>query len=72
MKVYILLPIISVLTSCATKTKNFEKLPCEPNEDKDYKIFKPCREYVFIAKYWDSEFNLVSQEKIWMMATGKP
>lgn len=27
---------------------------------------------IYSAKFWDAEYNLISNEKIWMMATGKP
>ncbi|MFY0688150.1 MAG: hypothetical protein JXQ90_13345 [Cyclobacteriaceae bacterium] len=33
-------------------------------------IFKPCREFIYSAKYWDKEFNLISEEQISVSATG--
>jgi hypothetical protein len=34
-------------------------------------IFKPCREYIYLATYKDSQNRLISSSKVWMMATGK-
>ena len=33
-------------------------------------IFKPCREYIYLATYKDSLNRLISSSKVWMMATG--
>ncbi len=62
--------------SCTEKEKySFEKINCEVKESTVNsnlrRIFKPCREYIFRARYWDRNYELVSDEYIWMMATGR-
>lgn len=64
---------LSSFASCSDKA-SFEDIGCTPEtvavEGYLKKVFKPCREYVFSAKYWDKDYNLISDELIWMMATG--
>jgi hypothetical protein len=66
-------PLLSI--GCLEKQSSFKKLECYPLDtavnDNLKRIFKPCREFIYSAKYWDSEYNLISDEHIWMMATGK-
>lgn len=69
MKVYFMVIMVWVLESCGNY--EFKELPCS-NEVYQYSVFKPCREHIFQVKYWDQRFNLISEEKIWMMATGEP
>ena len=69
-KLFIPLISILILASCNSST-SFEKVECEP-EGGGYSVFKPCREYVFNARFWSAESELISEDKIWMMATGKP
>lgn len=64
------------LASCNSRPEStFSKLECEKDnvsENSNLKrVFKPCREYIYSAKYWDQDFNLISDEYIWMMATGR-
>ncbi|MEQ9402192.1 MAG: hypothetical protein RIM99_01295 [Cyclobacteriaceae bacterium] len=72
--IFLVLPVMVI--SCSTqKEEPFQELDCEikksyVNKNKRH-IFKPCREYTYSAKYWDKDYNLISEEKIWMMATGK-
>jgi hypothetical protein len=63
-----MLPII--LTSCQNDSP-FEDIPCTESGSPDM-VFKACRQYIFNAKFWDEDYNLISESKIWMMATGKP
>ena len=72
---YLLVLIIAAF-ACDQKKYAFErKVACEEGLSEVNtnlrKIFKPCREYVFRAKYWDNQFNLISDNYIWMMATGR-
>ncbi|MEM7108842.1 MAG: hypothetical protein AAF519_11500 [Bacteroidota bacterium] len=66
---------ICMIISCVENTTSFEPIDCYPSDSIPNsnlrRIFKPCREYIYTAKYWDSTLNLISNEKIWMMATGK-
>lgn len=73
-------PILSVLgtcllLSCVESATSFKQINCYPSDSIPNsnlrKIFKPCREYIYTAKYWDSKLHLISNEKIWLMATGK-
>lgn len=70
---YLLVPILLVF-SCSQPTSEFATIPCDPSIAADNpnvrRVFKPCREYIYVAKYWDHEYNLISKERIWMMATG--
>lgn len=60
-----------VVMGCSNQNSNFESIPCDSDES-NYSVFKPCRQIIFNARLWDSEFNLISESKIWMMATGNP
>lgn len=67
--------LIFLLFSCKEQSASFEKIECSlsdsiPNSNLR-KVFKPCREFIYSAKYWDADYNLISKEQIWMMATGK-
>ena len=66
---------ISILTACSKPSDSFDKLDCKAEgssiNSNLRRVFKPCREYIFSARYWDKNYNLISEEKIWMMATGK-
>lgn len=73
---YSLLALLTILLlSCTEKTTTFEKIACVSDTTVanlgNERIYKPCRQFVFRAKYWDKEFNLISNQRIWMMATGK-
>ena len=67
--------VITIIGGGCTSTKDdFTKAPCvnPPEQSVNLrKIFKPCREFIYRARYWDKNYNLISDEKIWMMATGK-
>lgn len=72
---YLLLIIVAAF-ACNQKKYAFERrVDCEEGVSEVNtnlrKIFKPCREYVFRARYWDNQFNLISDDYIWMMATGR-
>ena len=66
---------IFLFFSCSERATSFEKIECSPTDSIHNSnlrnVFKPCREYTYSAKYWDSEYNLISQERVWMMATGQ-
>ena len=67
---------VFVLNSCRENSGySFVQLACEEvvssTNSNLRRVFKPCREYVFSAKYWDKNYNLISDEYIWMMATGR-
>jgi hypothetical protein len=74
MKITTILIIFLTLVSCKERTTSFEEIQCSPSttseNDNLRKVFKPCRQYIYQAKYWDSEYNLISDELIWLMATG--
>ncbi|MEP3388636.1 MAG: hypothetical protein ABJO02_10640 [Reichenbachiella sp.] len=73
MKTNLIISISIILIGC-TSNGRFESLPCFPGieseNDNLRHIFKPCRQFIYEAKYWDEQYNLISNEKIWMMATG--
>ena len=76
MRRYDILTLIFLSLGCTERQSSFNKIECFPLDsivnDNLGHIFKPCREFIYSAKYWDSEYNLISDESIWMMATGKP
>lgn len=75
MKQAFLLIITFALVSCDRQSTAFEKIACSPAETIPNfnlrKVFEPCKAYIYTAKYWDAEHNLISQEQIWLMATGQ-
>lgn len=67
--------IVTISFFQCSNVREFEKVQCNSetissNENLRH-VFKPCRQYIYQAKYWDEEYNLISDELIWMMATGK-
>ena len=60
--------------ACSDKT-TFEKVDCDPNYKSENhnlkKIFKPCREFYYSAKFWNTDKTLVSDEVVKITATGK-
>ncbi len=75
MKLIIFITFVSTFLGCQDNRTNFEIVECNTLDSITNKnlrqVFKPCRQYIYQAKYWDSEYNLISDELIWMMATGK-
>jgi len=76
MKVKYLLLCAILITSCNSTNSPFKKVECNNVDStakisKYVKIYEPCKEFIFQAKYWDREYNLISDQRIWMMATGK-
>lgn len=72
----IIIAFALTITGCKTKQQlNFEDVECSSfNSSVNSnlrRVFKPCRQYIYRAKYWDKEFNKISDERIWMMATGQ-
>jgi len=70
---FLLLPIF-LLLGCIERPPEFKHVECNTENTNSNgnlrKVFKPCREYIFTAQYWDQDYNLISSERIWMMATG--
>lgn len=63
------------LFSCASEEPfAFEDVACQTIEsDYDhYQIFSPCRSFTYRAKYWDANYNLISESLVRMTATGSP
>jgi len=75
MKQVPLLLLTFVVLSCNEQTTSFEKIECSPSDSIPNsnlrKVFEPCKEFIYSAKYWDAEYNLISQERIWVMASGQ-
>ncbi len=75
MKLLIFLTTCLALFACQKNSTTFETISCSSIDstvnNNLHKVFKPCREYIYQAKYWDTEYNLISDELIWLMATGK-
>ncbi|SMD32101.1 hypothetical protein SAMN04488029_0441 [Reichenbachiella faecimaris] len=73
MKTNLICALLFIALGCS-ENKNFENIPCSPSDrsenDNLKQIFKPCRKYIYQAKYWDENYNLISDENISMMATG--
>ncbi len=61
--------MIAIIHGCEKSTP-FENVACI--ESDSYVVFKPCRRLTYQAKFWDAGQNLISNNKIWIMATGNP
>ncbi len=74
MKRILLLFQACLLVSCNEALQDFQPIDCDPTNNSGNanisRVFKPCRQYIYTAKYWDPDYNLISKERIWMMATG--
>ncbi|MBA9079574.1 hypothetical protein [Rufibacter quisquiliarum] len=57
--------IVDPQTGKAVRDTLVEKIP------KARTIFKPCRQYIYQAIYKDKAGQLISEGKVWMMATGQ-
>ena len=63
---------VILLICCEAKDKPvYENIPCNPQTISTLNIFKPCRQYIYKATYKDADLNLISDEYIRMIATGK-
>ncbi|MFT7150530.1 MAG: hypothetical protein ACI82Q_002396 [Nonlabens sp.] len=75
MKQALLLLLTFVLLSCNEQATSFKKIECSPSDSITNtnlrNVFEPCKEFIYSAKYWDAEYNLISHEQIWVMATGQ-
>ena len=69
MKYFLTVAILLINFQCSQKS-HFEGVECISSDD--YIVFKPCRELVYNMKFWDSNFNLISEDRVIMMVTGKP
>lgn len=63
---------ILILAACGQGTSDTSEVvfDCDVT-DPSIRIFKPCKKFTYSARYWDSDFNLLSEEKIVVMPTGK-
>ncbi|MDW3196109.1 MAG: hypothetical protein R8G66_27300 [Cytophagales bacterium] len=64
-----------MLLSCQDEKATFEEVPCVetpdiPNSNRRL-IFKPCRTFIYKARYWDHEYNLLSDELIQVDVSGR-
>lgn len=67
--------LILTLVSCTREAPfEFPEVACEAmDSDYDhYQIFKPCRSFTYSAKYWDANYNLISESLVRVTATGRP
>lgn len=75
MKKLLLFPIIAIISTQCSQKSTFEAVDCDSNEQIENEnlrhIFKPCREFIYSAKYWDQEYNQISNELIRVVVTGK-
>lgn len=74
MKIFIPIILTILIVSCNPKKSAFNEVECFPEMKKSHdsiKIYKPCRQFIYRAKYWDEDYNLISDQRIWMMNTGK-
>ena len=71
----IIVQTLLLITACGKKQPNFPFVACNPSAPKVnanlHRVFKPCRQYIFHALYSDDKNNLISDEYIWLMATGE-
>ncbi|MDN5213927.1 hypothetical protein QQ020_17765 [Fulvivirgaceae bacterium BMA12] len=70
----IIFQILLLFTACRKKLPIFQHVACKPPAQKVnnnlHRVFKPCRQYIFHAVYSDDKNKLISDEYIWLMATG--
>ena len=73
----LLLPVLVflIILSCNQQDSPFFSVDCfedSINYNPGYEsIYRPCRQFIYRAQYWDANYNLISDQRIWMMATGK-
>ncbi|WP_425390240.1 hypothetical protein [Ekhidna sp.] len=65
---YRILLLFSIALLGCTSESPFTEKTC--NESAGHMVFKPCRELTYMAKFWDTENNLISESRVWIMATG--
>ena len=74
MKKLLLFPIIAIISTQCSQKSTFEAVDCDSNgqiENENLRhIFKPCREFIYSAKYWDQEYNQISNELIRVVVNG--
>jgi len=66
--------LLVFVISCTLNKKTFDPVECFTKTEEittKVKIYKPCRQFIFRAKYWDENYNLISDQQIWMMSTGE-
>ncbi len=74
MKELILSLVVILLFGCSQQPV-FDEVACNTGDSIENEnlrnIFKPCREFIYSAKYWDPEYNQISNELIRVVVTGK-
>ncbi len=73
-KTWLCLLLLLAICAC-NQSAPIETPPCDPVVSENgnvRKVFKDCRTLVYNARYWDWEFNLLSEERITVTATGRP
>ncbi|MEP2023497.1 MAG: hypothetical protein ABJH98_06405 [Reichenbachiella sp.] len=74
MKTNLIFTLLFIALGCS-ENKSFESIPCSTSDISENnnlrQIFKPCPQFIYQAKYWDENYNLISDEYISIMATGK-
>lgn len=75
MKINVIFFLGVVLFSCQQEKRSFEDIPCieSPNisNNNQRHIYKPCRTFIYKARYWDHEYNLLSDELIQVDVPGR-
>ncbi len=58
-----------VAVGCSEKKYTFEKITCydRPNLRS---IYTPCRQFLYNAKFWDQEYNLITETRVLLSLTG--
>ena len=69
-KLSLLILVVSSF-ACNQLSDRFEEFHCKPAFDFPRKtIFQSCRTFIYEAKYWDPNYNLISKEDVRMISTG--
>ncbi len=67
------LMVVLLMFGCTSEESSaFDDVACQMIEsDYDhYQIFSPCRSFTYRAKYWDANYNLISESLVRVTATG--
>ena len=66
--------VLAVLSQgCSSSSTSFAEVPCDATSAYQYNaIFKPCRHFTYNAKYWNEDFDLLSESLVRMTITGNP
>ncbi len=58
-----------VVVGCTEKKYTFEKITCFERPHLR-KIYTPCRQFMYNAKYWDKDYNLITGSRVLLSITG--